>query len=163
MPTTPKKTPRKQQKKVGGPFLSVAVFCETIMEDAGGKVSAIGILDGCTFYITHDAPATVPSEKQPANSIQHLLIGFKTGDSPGKHQLRLEMENPDGTRKTINEKEIELPKAQNGGVNLRIQVGMSAYLAGIYWLDVFLDENLTTRMPLNIQFQKLPPPLSGKK
>jgi hypothetical protein len=149
---------KKQAKKVGGPFLASAVFCESIMEDASGKVSAINILDGCQFWVPPQAPDNVPSKSQPVQIIQNILLIFRTGDAPGKHNLRLMMQQPNGKRSEALNQEIKLTPESHGGVNIKTHVNMSVYSSGVFWIDVILDGKRLTRMPLNISFQRLPGP-----
>lgn len=147
---------KKQVKKIGGPFLAAAVFCESIMEDSGGKVSAIGILDGCELYIPPDAPPDVPSETQAVGFSQNVLLIFRSGDAPGKHKLWFVIERPDGKRLKHPEREIELSSPPNGGLHLKTTAFFKVASSGVYWFDVFLDGKRFTRMPLNITIQRLP-------
>jgi hypothetical protein len=147
---------KKQAKKFGGPFLAAAVFCESILEDAGGKMSAIGIVDGTNFFLQPETPADVPSEAQPIIFMGNIVIILRSGDSPGKHKLRLIMEQPDGKRKKAMEKEIELSDRPNGGINIKTGITLQIQLAGLYWIDVILDNKRITRMPFNITIQRLP-------
>jgi hypothetical protein len=151
-----KNTESKTTKKIGGPFLATAVFCESIMEDTSKKISALGIMDGVVFWIVADAPPGVPSEEQPISFIQNVLIVFRTGDSPGKHELRLVMERPDGKRKEVVKKEIDLSAPLHGGFQLKSQVNVTVYSQGVFWLDVILDGRRFTRMPLNVEIKRLP-------
>jgi hypothetical protein len=152
------KKAKGEQKKVGGPFLAAAVFCDSIMEDAGGKISILGVSDGCCFYLPHDAPPDVPSKEEPALLQQSMVLSFRTGDSPGKHELRIMIEMPDGERKEAIQREIELSEPLHGGCNIKTQAALSLYTSGVYWFDVYLDGKRFTRMPFNVAFQRLTPP-----
>lgn len=157
-----KKSSNRVSKRIGGPFLAAAFFCESMMEDSSGKVSAIGILDTVTIYIAHDAPKNVPSEDTPLPLTQSLLVFFRGGDSPGKHQLRLVLTRPDGKRGKPTDREVELSKSLQGGINVRTHMAMSITMTGVYWLDVILDGKLYTRVPLKVAVQRVPAP-EGKK
>jgi hypothetical protein len=148
----------KKAKKVGGPFLAAAVFCEGIMEDASKKISAFGIMDGTEFWLAHDAPPGFPSKEEPITFIQNILTVFRTGDAPGKHKLRFVMEQPSGKRTELQNQEIELSAPPQGGCNVRTQAQIRFFTPGVYWIDVYLDEKRFTRMPLNIAIQRLPAP-----
>jgi len=149
---------KKQTKKFGGPFLAAAVFCESTLEDASGKISAIGILDGCQLFLSNDAPPDVPSESQPAALVQNALFIFRSGDSPGKHKLRLVVEQPNGKRIKTAEKDIDLSGPSHGGINLKTNLLLQVSASGVYWVDVILDDKRVTRMPLNVTVQRLPAP-----
>lgn len=147
---------KKPVKKMGGPFLAAAFFCEAFLDDAGGRVSAIGITDGCNFYIAPEAPPDVPSKHQPMVINQNILIVFRSGDSPGRHKLRVVIERPDGERKQAFENDIELSAPPHGGCNIKTQASLAVYSPGLYWFDVYLDGKQITRMPLNVTIQRLP-------
>ncbi len=148
---------KKKTKKAGGPFLAAAVFCESIMEGANKNMSAIGIMDGVVFWIAADAPPEVPSKDHSISFIQNILVIFRSGDSPGKHEVRLVMEQPDGKRQELIKKEIDLSAPPHGGFNLKSQASISVYSNGVFWIDVLLDGRRFTRMPLNVEIKRLPP------
>ena len=148
--------PKKPAKKVGGPFLAAALFCESIMEDKDKMMSAIRIIDGCEFWIGPQAPPDFPSASNRIQVTQNVLIIFRTGDSPGKHQLRLVIQQPDGRRSEVGKQEITLTPESHGGVNVKTQATMLVYSSGVYWMDVILDGKRYTRMPLNVSIKRLP-------
>ncbi len=41
------KVKQTKKKRVGGPYLAAAVFCQNILEDSQKSLSAINIVDGC--------------------------------------------------------------------------------------------------------------------
>jgi hypothetical protein len=147
---------KKRQKKTGGPFLAAAVFCESVLLDTSGKISAVGISDGINLFISSEAPPDMPSKTQPATMMQNILIIFRSGDSPGKHRLRLVIEQPDGRRTKAQEQEIELSAPSQGGCNVRTQLQMNIYSSGVFLVDVILDGKRFTRMPFNVAYQRLP-------
>lgn len=157
---------KKTAKKMGGPFLAAAVFCEAIMEDSNKSLSAIKISDGIQIWLPQEAPANVPSKEQPIPVTQHILVIFRSGDSPGKHALKLVVEGPSGNRKEAMSQDVELSKPPHGGLNLRTLANLGLTSSGLYWIDVFLDGKRYTRMPLNVSIQRLPappaPPAKGK-
>lgn len=146
---------KKKNRKFGGPFLAAAVFCDSFLEDTSGKISAVGILDGCSFFISPDAPSDVPSKTHPALINQNILLIFRSGDAPGKHKLKFVVEQPDGKRTTALERDLNLSEPPHGGVNLKTVAQFGVYTSGIYWVDVYLDGKRVTRMPLNVTFQRL--------
>ena len=157
---------RKKQeptkKKVGGPFLACAVFCQNVIEDSNRFVSALGINDGVTMAVSPQAPSDLASPSNPVAITQNALIIFRSGDSHGKHKLSLIVERPDGTRMKPMTQEIVLPK--DAGVNVRSAIPLKIEGSGVFWIDVKLDGRLHTRMPLKIQVQRAEVPgADGKK
>lgn len=145
-------------KKAGGPFLAAAVFCESILEDKDRVISVIRVIDGCQVFITPNAPPEVPSKAVPVQVSQNVLVSFRSGDAPGKHLLKLVLEQPDGKRSDIAEQEIELSPEPHGGSNIKIAATMLVYSSGVFWIDVNLDNKRFTRMPLRVSIQRLPMP-----
>src|SRR5262245_61862138 len=92
----------KSGRKSGGPFLAAAVFCDNILEEMGGVVTAYRIVDSVHALIPATAPADLPSKKNQVEFRLNMLLVFRTGDSPGMHRLKIVMESPIGKRKTMN-------------------------------------------------------------
>src|SRR4051794_32695209 len=113
---------KKSATKANGPYLACAVFCDSIMEDASGKVSAIGILDGCQLYVSPDAPADFPSEANSALIAPTTLIIFRSGDSAGKHSIHFIVEHPNGEKSKLDEKVITMSEPSHGGINFKVQI-----------------------------------------
>ncbi len=147
---------KKTAKKVGGPFLAAAVFCESVVEDASKKISAINILDGVQMWLAEDAPADIPSKSKPITVIQNVLIIFRTGDASGKHELRLVIQQPDGKRSEALKQQIELTTQSYGGCNIKTQATLRIFSSGVYWIDVILNGTRFTRMPINVLIKRLP-------
>src|SRR5271154_2761567 len=118
---------KKTEIKIGGPFLAAAVICESIMEDSNKTLSAIKIVDGVQIWISPQAPPDVPSKTSPIQILQNALITFKTGDSPGKHTVKLVMQQPDGQRGDLFSQAIEFTKEPQGGCNVKASLNMTVY------------------------------------
>lgn len=149
---------RKQKRtssKVGGPFLAAAFYCDGIIEGKDGSLSVMKIIDGCKIEIAENTPAEFPSPENPIHINPSALITFRTGDSPGPHVVGLVLEGPDGHRQSLPDQKFDLENTQHGGVNIRTHLGISTHTSGIFWLDVYLDGKLVTRMPFNLQIQRL--------
>src|SRR5689334_17321465 len=112
-------------KKIGGPFLAAAFFCENILEDLRGMMSVQGISDTLHLTVSPLAPKHLPSKESPLNLPQQLLLVFRSGDAPGKHKLKLVVERPDGTRETIKEDKATLSDPPQGGLNVKVGVSLT--------------------------------------
>src|SRR5262245_34366539 len=99
---------KRRTKKKGGPFLAAAFFCETVLEDKkDGALSAIRIVDTITVNLPPSTPPEVPSEQHRIPISLAGLVAFKTGDSPGEHTVRVDMESPSGKKpKTVVEQTL---------------------------------------------------------
>lgn len=154
---------KTSKAKIGGPFLGAAFFCESVMEDQDKVISAIRIADSMNMWLSPDAPQDAPSESQPIRIIQHFIVMFRSGDAPGKHELKLVMHTPSGKKSEVFKKVIELTKEPNGGFQLKGQAGFEIHSTGVYWMDVSLDGKLYTRMPYRININRLARPKAKKQ
>jgi hypothetical protein len=156
---------KKPAKRVAGPYLATAVFCESIIEDSRGIVSAVGITDGCQLVISPQAPADFPSSSNPLQMSQNILIIFRTGEAPGPHELSLVLRAPDGKRGDLVTKTVELSQPSHGGITVKSNTTIAVHTEGVYWVDVLLDGKRYTRMPFNVAIQRAvqPSPPKDKK
>lgn len=146
---------RNAAKLGGGPYLASAVFCDNIVEGSDRTLSVIRIIDHVTIRIPKDAPSDVPSEGQLLPFSTWSLLSFKTGSSKSAHSLRLVMNSPTGKKETLWEnKRVEFRPEPHGGFNLRLNVGMLVNKAGLFWMDVILDGQTVTRMPLQVSVER---------
>ncbi|MEX1253551.1 MAG: hypothetical protein WEE64_04345 [Dehalococcoidia bacterium] len=134
-----------------GPFLTTAVLCEKVLEDKDGVLSAIRIVD----RIIQTAVGTeAPDEMPPVPVNLTALISFKSGAARGRHTIKLRPETPAGFSLPETALQIHF-EGEDRGANLVLQLGLQANQEGLYWFDVLLDDQLVTRMPLRIMYQRL--------
>ena len=138
------------KENIGGPFLQAAFFCEKVLQEKDGVLSAIGIVD----RFTHSTSAEGAPDIMPQFNIGvSILIGLKSGDVKGKWELKVNPIAPSGQ---------ELPgfvgpvlfEGEERGAAIVIQYGLSAKEEGIYWFNVMLNDELITKMPLRIIYEK---------
>lgn len=135
---------------IGGPFLQAAFFCEKVLQEKDGVMSAIRLVDRFTLASSAEgAPDLMP----PINIGISILISFKSGDIKGKQELKVRPITPSGE---------ELPgfsgpilfEGEDRGASIVVQYALEAKEEGIYWFDVILNGKLITKMPLRIIYQK---------
>jgi len=137
--------------KEGGPFLTAALFCERVLQEKDGVLSAIRIIDRLTHTRTGpDAP-----DAMPAFQVQiSILTAFKSGDVKGKQELIIKGTSPSGKALPV----ISVPLLFEGGergTNVNIGYAFQAEEEGLYWFDVTLNGTIYTRIPLRIIYQKI--------
>jgi len=145
-------------KKIGGPFVAAAFFCENILEDMRRMLSIQGVTDTLNLTLGPHAPPDVPSKENPLAISQQLLLVFRSGDSPGKHRLKLVIEGPDGKRKKFKEDDVTFSDPPQGGINVKVAVTLVLDSGGLFWIDVYLDRKLMTRVPINIGIVRVEAP-----
>jgi len=136
---------------VGGPFLQAALFCDKILTEQDGTLSAIRIID--RVFQTYRGPETI--EGMPSVKINiSVLVSLKSGDFKGKKELKITPKSPSGLIMPGFSGPI-LFEGDERGVNVMLMYGFDTKEEGLYWFDVELDGELITRMPLRIIYQKI--------
>lgn len=153
------KSRKAKAKTRGGPFLAAAFFCETTIEDKqDGAVSAIRMFDQLAVNVHGFVPPNSASEEHGIPVQVSGLVSFKSGDSPGDHEVRLKMESPSGKSRVVYEQTLRFTDPPHGGANIRINSLIRIKKGGLFWMQVFLDDRLVTLMPLQISVQQAAPP-----
>jgi hypothetical protein len=137
---------------IGGPFLQIAVFCEKVLQEKDGVVSAIRIIDRSLITISGE---NVPDPTPPINIPVVLLVRVKSGDASGKHELRIKPISPSGKELAT----FNFPFVLGGGelaANLIMNYSLKAEESGLYWFEVILNDILITKISLNVIYQKKP-------
>lgn len=133
----------------GGPYVTMAVFCEKILEEKDGLLSVIRVVDRINIAPAGpDAPAQMP----PIPLQLPALLSFKSGFVRAKCQVHLRAESPSGKETTV----ASFPAFFEGddrGVNLILNLVFQAEEEGLYWFSVYIEEDLVTRIPLRILYQ----------
>ena len=147
----PKTNARKNTaRRNRGPFLSAAFFCESVIESKDGALTPVRLIDQLTVALDPSTPQDVPSETNRLPIEIWSVIGFKSGDSPGEHVLRLVLESPSGKKQTVFQQMIPLSEPPHGGANIRLKQQIAVMNGGLFWTHVFLDDRPVTSIPLLI-------------
>jgi len=132
-----------------GPYLQAAFFCERLLEESDGVLSAIRIVDTIT---TQDDESTPHPVMRPVNLT--LFIAFKAGQARGAYDLTVAMEGPTERSSTHpaerHTQTILFDGADHGGATIIMPVALIADQEGVYWFSVFLDDLVVTRLPLRV-------------
>jgi hypothetical protein len=152
-----KRSPAKDKAK--GPYLAMAVLCESVLEDKDGVLSAIRIVDTFRLQASSVSGEIIPPVAMPYLApivTFQLLIGLKAGSAKGRRKLKIVPKTPAGEiiAESVVPITLDGPKEPRG-FNLRIPVTLALKGEGIYWIDVFLDSKPLTRIPLRVEFEKI--------
>jgi hypothetical protein len=131
-----------------GPYLTAAMFCERVLHERDGVLTAIRIIDRIMQTATGPEP---PDEMPPVPLQLTALIAFKSGEARGSMNLALTPEDPSGRRLGTFTQGV-LFEGEDRGVNLVMAVNFVAELAGLYWFDLALDHEPVTRIPLRVVY-----------
>jgi len=140
-----------------GPFLQAALFCDKVLQEQDGTLSAIRIID--RVLQTYQGPEI--TEGMPSVKINiSVLVALKSGDFRGKKELKITPKSPSGLIMPGFSGPL-LFEGDERGVNVILMYSFDTKEEGLYWFDVQLDDELLTRMPLRIIYQKIQVTLSA--
>jgi hypothetical protein len=158
------KSKKNTAAKKDGPYLAAALFCETILQDKNDEtLSAIRIVDCLKIALPPHTPAELPSKDRPIPVAVTLLLIFRSGDNPGEHEVRIDIESPTGEKKAgFYRQRATFTGPENGGHNFRVNILLGAIKGGLFWFDVYVDDKRMTRMPYRVEVTRgepvTPPP-----
>jgi hypothetical protein len=134
-----------------GPFISACCFCDMAIKDVTGTLSLIRIID----VITHAGSGPNPPVDMPAFDHElKLVIILRSGMARGRSMLKIVPEEPDGS----SGKPLELSVHFDGeekGANVVIDLRYRFKLEGLYWFDVYIDDQKINSIPLRIKYQRM--------
>ncbi|HUA83480.1 MAG TPA: hypothetical protein VMB85_06435 [Bryobacteraceae bacterium] len=129
------------------PYVHVAAFCQTALNEANGVLSLIRLID--RYPIVGQT-----KEMQPTTINITLAVVLKSGNMTGSATLSIKPMKPDGNPMPP----LNVPVLFEGmerGVGIITQMQLALTEPGLYWFDVFIDEVvLLTRIPLRILYQE---------
>jgi hypothetical protein len=129
------------------PLLAAAFICERILREVDGVLTAVSIVDRFTV--------AVQDPRQERLGVKAwILVTFKSGDVSGNYSVSFVMRFPTGENAPLGEPlPIEL-KGGSHGTSLVIDATLEVRVEGLYWIDVLLDGERVTSMPLTITLQR---------
>lgn len=130
-----------------GPYVQAALLCEKVLEEKDGILSLIRVVDRFTHSVRG---AAVPEQMPPVPVNLTLLVALKSGEARGRNTMRLRMRDPSGL---VAGPEMSVPvffEGENRGINVRIALAMQLSVEGLYWFEVLLEDQLLTKIPLQI-------------
>ena len=141
----------------GGPFVKAAVFVDRVIEGKDDVLTLVRVID----RLTATSSGAEPAARMPTAEFQmHAVIMLVSGRARGRYQVRLVREAPDADRADVWSGGIFL-EGNNKGHNLNLALSESFSREGTYWYDVFVNEELLTRMPFQVVYQPITAPTTG--
>ena len=130
------------------PFVQVACICQASLQEANGSFSIIRIMDRVPVGGT-----TEEMQPQPLNMLS-LVVILKAGEMSGKYTLKIEPQTPSGKRLPPLQMPVLFERDERG-VMLCVPLALVATEEGLYWFDVMIEQEVLTRIPLRVMYQKL--------
>jgi len=138
--------PESQQDNMFRPYLSIAVFCEKVLREPDGVMSLIRVVD--RFMVAGATP-----EMEPQVLKFTLVVSFKSGFMRGKAIIAVRPKSPTG----VDLPAMEFPvlfEGEDRGVALIGEINFPVSEEGLYWFEVYLMQELVTKMPLRVLYQR---------
>lgn len=130
-----------------GPFLAMAVFCEKVLREADGVLSAIRIVDRLQINVAGGPPPA--GQLPPIFAALQLFVSLKPGSARGKVDFRIRRERPDGQIADLLGMPLLL-EGEDRAANVVVNLSMQFEMEGLYWFYVLVDGVQFTRMPLRV-------------
>ncbi len=135
----------------GGPYLNAALLCERVLQERDGVTSLIRIIDRVT--VTALAQGSI-GELAPPPLMFTVYIAFKSGVYKGTLPVKLEIRSPDEEKIDGFSTDV-LFEGDDRGVNIVSPMQFQVQKDGLWWIDVFLINDLVTRIPLRVIVQRV--------
>jgi hypothetical protein len=138
------------------PLLVAALTCERILHEADGILSVMRLVDRFT--------AIVPAATPEVISIPlrfWVLVAFRSGgETEGHYAISLVLRPPTGVDATAQVGDVMPIDLQGGshGVSLSVEMNMAVRQPGLYWIDVLVDGERMTSMPVTVTLQRVAGP-----
>ena len=134
-----------------GPYVSLAVICERVLQEKDGVLSLVRIIDRVMVATTdQNAPAELP---EGGKIIVTLVVALKSGNAKGRYPIAIVVEPPHGVATTANAVDVMF-EGEDRGVNLILNLQLEA-IEGLYWFVVSIRDQELTRVPLRVMYQRL--------
>lgn len=142
-----------------GPHVQAATFCESVLQETSGLMSAVRMLDRVTVQVVGLPDGQeIPSARVKST----IFVALKAGSALGRHQLAIRQELPSGQTGVEHRFDVYFG-GEERGMNLVLTTELES-IEGLHWFDVVLrsgaenDEvgQLLTRIPLRIMLVRMP-------
>ncbi len=136
------------QPNVFRAHLHVATFCEKVLRETDGVVSLIRMFD--RFNVTGE------TEEMPLTLLRFtVVISFKSGFMRGKQRVGIRPKSPTGKDLPSMDFPVLFEGDDDKGPMLAFEVQFPAEEEGLFWWEVYLNDEMVTKMPLRVFYQRL--------
>ena len=142
------------ENPMGGPFICAALFCEKVLKESDGVMTAVRIID--RFNVSGD------SDEMGTQTLNFtVLLSLKSGDVRGRAEISVQPVSPSGKPLPKVSFPVNFEGDSDRGVGMALPTILKADEEGVFWFDVKFGEQLLTRMPLRILYRQSPKTGSG--
>jgi hypothetical protein len=134
-----------------GPYIQLACFCDVAIQEAGtGVLSIIRVIDTVTRTVAGPNP---PDQMPPLVKQLTLVLAVKSGRARGRYDLRIVPELPSGETLTPIVQTIHL-EGEEKGHNHIANIHFKFEQEGLYWFNVYLDDQKWTAIPFRVRYSR---------
>jgi len=134
-----------------GPYVQAACFCDTVIEDKGGALSLIRLIDTLTHVERGPDP---PEDMPPVPYVGKLVLMLKSGTARGRWNLRVVPELPTGEAKQALTLSVHF-EGEERGCNVVADMPFVFEHEGLYWFRVYLDDEELTAIPFRVKYNRV--------
>lgn len=140
-----------QEPRAPRPYVQIATICHTALIENTGQMSVVRVTDRIGV-----AGVTPDMQPQPLQLTFALLL--RSGEMLGQFHVKIRVTSPQG-QETMGQDITFLFEGGDRGVQVVLPMGMIASEPGTYWFDVMVEDDILTRIPLTVVYQRiqLPP------
>lgn len=137
----------KDQKNLMRAWLKTAFFCERVLQEQDGVFSFIRVIDRFNF---------VGAAKDMGPQVVRftIVVTFTAGILRGKNIVRIKPCSPTGKELPGMEFPLLFEGDDDRGAGLIASANFTVDEEGLYWFDVYLLDEMITRMPLRVTYQQ---------
>lgn len=130
------------------PRLRIGTLCERVLEEKDGVLSLIRLIDRVVVTAEGtEVPRELPPGQIPVTAVMSWVNGL------GNYEAKIRVDMPDG-------KSIESPtmpfylESLDRVQNHIMQMVLPVRRAGIYWFNFLLGEEIKSKVPLRVIYQR---------
>jgi hypothetical protein len=137
--------------RTSGPWVAAALFCERVLNETDGVLSAIRIIDNITVNKASLSEADKATDRPPIIELSGL-VSLRADEAAGTtHDVSIEGFYPSGTPLDPPRFDYAAPfTTPDSGVNVIISLRVTVRETGTYWFTVRVGGEVATRIPLTL-------------
>lgn len=139
--------PDAEEIRAPRPWVQIATICHTALLETTGQLSVIRVTDRIAV-----AGLTQEMQAQPLQLTFAILL--RSGEMRGQYNVKIRVTSPQG-QETMGQEIMFLFEGGDRGVQVILPLAMMATEAGTYWFDVLVEDDILTRIPLTVLYQRI--------
>jgi hypothetical protein len=134
------------------PYVQVAAICQAALQEPNRFLSLIRIIN--RFPVHGNTPTMQP---QPLHNLVMVIV-LRSGEMKMKCQLKVTVEPPNHPEQRDPLIDTSaLFEGDDRGVQMVVPLMYTAREEGLYWFEVSVEQDVLTRIPLRVLYQKIQP------